>query len=111
VRKIQRLANCCGGKEDQGHICLAQGPGSIQEDRIVPPQLDPRNNRSPPEHILKILYEDTSAEQLTTLAGIEQAVRNQMQETRHAWVGVFLHHNSYRLKRRTAPSKALENCL
>jgi len=31
--------------------------------------------------IAKILYEDTSAEQLTTLAGIEQAVRNQ---TRHA---------------------------
>jgi len=50
--------------------------------------------------IAKILYEDTSAEQLTTLAGIEQAVRNQMQKHVMPEVGVFCH-SSYRHKRRT----------
>ncbi len=40
--------------------------------------------------IAKILYEDTPPEQLTTLAGIEQAVRRQMQQQVMPKVGVFL---------------------
>ena len=40
--------------------------------------------------IAKILYEDTPREQLTTLAGIEQAVRSQMQKHVMPEVGVFL---------------------
>lgn len=39
--------------------------------------------------IAKILYEDTPPEQLTTLAGIEQAVRSQMQQHVMPEVGVF----------------------
>jgi len=55
--------------------------------------MTPPNNNKLQEHIqaiAKILYEDTSAEQLTTLAGIEQAVRNQMQKHVMPEVGVFL---------------------
>jgi hypothetical protein len=39
--------------------------------------------------IAKILYDDTPPEQLTTLAGIEQAVRSQMQKHVMPSVGVF----------------------
>ena len=38
----------------------------------------------------KILYEDTSKEKLTNLAGIEEAVRSQMQKHVMPEVGVFL---------------------
>lgn len=38
----------------------------------------------------KILYEDTSSERLTSLAGIEEAVRSQMQKHIMPEVGVFL---------------------
>ncbi|MGV0107478.1 DUF2267 domain-containing protein [Nostoc sp. DSM 114160] len=38
----------------------------------------------------KILYEDTSPERLTNLAGIEEAVRSQMQKHVMPEVGVFL---------------------
>jgi len=63
---------------------------------MTPPTTSP-----PRTHIqaIAILYEDTS-EQLTTLAGIEQAVRNQMQKHVMPEVGVFCH-SSYRHKRRT----------
>lgn len=40
--------------------------------------------------IAKILYDDTPPERLTTLAGIEQAVRDQMQKHVMPEVGVFL---------------------
>lgn len=40
--------------------------------------------------IAKILYEDTPPEQLTSLAGIEKAVRSQMQKHVMPDVGVFL---------------------
>ncbi len=40
--------------------------------------------------IAKILYEDTPPEQLTSLAGIEQAVRSQVQKHVMPQVGVFL---------------------
>jgi len=40
--------------------------------------------------IAQILYEDTPPERLTTLAGIEQAVRDQMQKHVMPEVGVFL---------------------
>ena len=40
--------------------------------------------------IAKILYDDTPAEELKTLAGIEQAVRSQMQRHVMPQVGVFL---------------------
>jgi hypothetical protein len=40
--------------------------------------------------IAEILYEDTPEEQLTSLAGIEEAVRNQMQKRVMPQVGVFL---------------------
>lgn len=40
--------------------------------------------------IAKILYEDTPAEELKTLAGIEQAVRAQMQKYVMPEVGIFL---------------------
>jgi len=76
--------------------------------------MTPEQQQALQEHIqaiAKILYEDTSAEQLTTLAGIEQAVRNQMQK--HVMPeGVFCH-SSYRHKRRTPAhlKSILENCL
>lgn len=40
--------------------------------------------------IAKILYQDTPPERLTTLAGIEQAVRDQMQKHVMPEVGFFL---------------------
>lgn len=40
--------------------------------------------------IAEILYEDTPPEQLTSLAGIEKAVRSQMQKHVMPDVGVFL---------------------
>lgn len=40
--------------------------------------------------IAQILYEDTPAEQLTTLGSIEQAVREQMLEHVMPEVGIFL---------------------
>jgi hypothetical protein len=40
--------------------------------------------------IAKILYEDTSPERLTNLAGIEEAVRSQMHKHVMPEVGVFL---------------------
>jgi hypothetical protein len=40
--------------------------------------------------IAQILYDDTPREELTTLSGIEQAVRRQMQKHVMPEVGVFL---------------------
>lgn len=40
--------------------------------------------------IAQILYDDTPGEELTTLSGIEQAVRRQMQKHVMPEVGVFL---------------------
>ncbi len=45
--------------------------------------MTPQQQQALQEHIqaiAKILYEDTPAEELTTFAGIEQAVRSQMQK-------------------------------
>jgi len=72
------------------------------------------NNNKPSKNISRRsprFYEDTSAEQLTTLAGIEQAVRNQMQKHVMPEVGVFCQQLQAQAPD-TAPSKAfLENCL
>lgn len=76
--------------------------------------MTPEQQQALQEHIqalAKILYEDTPTEELTTLAGIEQAVRNQMQRHVMPEVGVFL---LEQLQAQTqdiaAPSKAsLEN--
>lgn len=40
--------------------------------------------------IARILYDDTPAEELTSLGGIEQAVRRQMQKHVMPEVGIFL---------------------
>ena len=53
----------------------------------------PEQEKALQEHIqaiAKILYDDTPAEELKTLAGIEQAVRSQMQRHVMPQVGVFL---------------------
>jgi len=77
--------------------------------------MTPEQQQALQEHIqaiAKILYEDTSAEQLTTLAGIEQAVRNQMQKHVMPEVGVLS--QQLQAQRRTPAhlKKAfLENCL
>lgn len=55
--------------------------------------MTPEQQQALQEHIqaiAKILYEDTPPEQLTTLAGIEQAVRDQMQKHLMPDVGFFL---------------------
>ncbi len=55
--------------------------------------MTPEQQQALQEHIqaiAKILYENTSPEQLSTLAGIEQAVRQQMQRHVMPEVGVFL---------------------
>lgn len=55
--------------------------------------MTPEQEQALQEHVLaiaKILYEDTPPEQLKTLGGIEQAVRDQMQKHVMPEVGVFL---------------------
>ena len=55
--------------------------------------MTPEQEKAIQEHIqaiAKILYEDTPPEELKTLAGIEQAVRSQMQRHVMPQVGVFL---------------------
>jgi hypothetical protein len=55
--------------------------------------MTPEQEHALEEHIqaiASILYEDTPAEQLTTLGGIEQAVRDQMQKHVMPKVGSFL---------------------
>lgn len=55
--------------------------------------MTPEQEKALQEHIqaiAKILYDDTPAEELKTLAGIEQAVRSQMQRHVMPQVGVFL---------------------
>jgi hypothetical protein len=55
--------------------------------------MTPEQQRALQEHIraiAQILYTDTPPERLTTLAGIEQAVRDQMQTHVMPEVGVFL---------------------
>jgi hypothetical protein len=55
--------------------------------------MTPEQERALQEHIqaiAKILYDDTPPEELKTLAGIEQAVRSQMQRHVMPQVGVFL---------------------
>ncbi len=55
--------------------------------------MTPEQKQALQEHvqaIAKILYEDTSSERLTSLAGIEKAVRSQMQKHVMPEVGVFL---------------------
>ena len=55
--------------------------------------MTPEQEQALQEHIqaiAKILYEDTPPEELKTLAGIEQAVRAQMQKHVMPEVGVFL---------------------
>lgn len=55
--------------------------------------MTPEQEQALQEHvqaIAKILYENTSPEQLKTLGGIEQAVREQMQKHVMPEVGVFL---------------------
>lgn len=54
--------------------------------------MTPEQQQALQEHIqaiAKILYEDTPSEQLTNLAGIEQAVRSQMQKYVMLEVRVF----------------------
>lgn len=55
--------------------------------------MTPEQQQALCEHIkaiAKILYDDTPPEQLTSLVGIEQAVRSQMQKHVMPEVGVFL---------------------
>lgn len=55
--------------------------------------MTPEQQQALQEHIkaiAKILYDDTPSEQVTSLAGIEQAVRSQMQKHVMPAVGVFL---------------------
>jgi hypothetical protein len=55
--------------------------------------MTPEQKQALQEHIqaiAKILYEDTLPERLTSLAGIEEAVRSQMQKHVMPEVGVFL---------------------
>lgn len=55
--------------------------------------MTPEQEKALQEHIqaiAKILYDDTPPEELKTLAGIEQAVRSQMQRHVMPQVGVFL---------------------
>ncbi len=55
--------------------------------------MTPEQQQALQEHITaiaKILYDDTPPEQLTSLAGIEQAVQSQMQKHVMPEVGVFL---------------------
>ena len=55
--------------------------------------MTPEKQQGLQEHIqaiAKILYEDTSPERLTSLAGIEVAVRSQMQKHVMPEVGFFL---------------------
>ena len=55
--------------------------------------MTPEQKQALQEHIraiAKILYEDTSPERVTSLAGIEEAVRGQMQKHVMPEVGVFL---------------------
>ena len=77
--------------------------------------MTPQQQQALQEHIqaiAKILYEDTPAEELTTLAGIEQAVRSQMQKHVMPHVGVFLSQQLQALQQDApAPLRAsLENC-
>jgi hypothetical protein len=64
--------------------------------------MTPEQQQALEEHIqaiAKILYEDTLPEQLTSLAGIEQAVRSQMQK--HVMPEVeFFYHKCHRHSRR-----------
>lgn len=72
--------------------------------------MTPEKQQALQEHIqaiAKILYEETPSEELTTLAGIEQAVRNQMQRHVMPEVGIFLSQQSRAQQQDTvAPSKA-----
>lgn len=55
--------------------------------------MTPEQEQELQEHIqaiAKILYEDTTPEKLTSLAGIEEAVRSQMHKHVMPKVGVFL---------------------
>lgn len=55
--------------------------------------MTPEQEQALQEHIqaiAKILYEDTAPEKLTSLAGIEEAVRSQMHRHVMPKVGVFL---------------------
>ena len=55
--------------------------------------MTPEKQQALQEHIqaiAKILYEDTSPEKLTSLAGIEEAVRSQMQKHVMPEIGFFL---------------------
>ena len=55
--------------------------------------MNPEQKQALQEHIqasAKILHEDTSPERLTSLAGIEEAVRSQMQKYVMPEVGFFL---------------------
>lgn len=55
--------------------------------------MTPEDKQALHEHtqaIAKILFAETPAERLATMAGIEQAVREQMQEHVMPEVGVFL---------------------
>ena len=64
--------------------------------------MTPEKQQALQEHIqviAKILYEDTSPEKLTSLAGIEEAVRSQMQKHVMPEIG-FFYQNSYRHKPR-----------
>lgn len=82
---------------------------------MVLTDMTPEQQNALQEHIqaiAKILYEDTAPEELTTLAGIEQAVRSQMQKHVMPEVGVFLSQRSQTLTQATrADSKASsESC-
>lgn len=101
------------GVEVQGEHVTFSKSRVIRQDRGVDSlftTMTPEQQKALTEHIqaiAQILYEDTPKEQLTTLAGIEQVVRNQMQEYVMPHVGVFLSQQSQAQQQDTrAPSKA-----
>jgi len=80
----------------------------IREDRIVDSSSRPRTTTTSPPRTYPGDRQDTlrrhSAEQLTTLAGIEQAVRNQMQKHVMPGGGSFCHSSHSAGHRRTLKS-------
>jgi hypothetical protein len=76
------------------HVTFAKSWPSRENRRVACLNLTmtPEQEQALQAHIqviAKILYEDTPPEQLETLAGIEQAVRQQMQKHVMPEVGIF----------------------
>ena len=82
--------------EEHGSMPVFAKRAKISQDKYdecIYLAMTPEQKQALQEHIqaiAKILYEDTTPERLTSLAGIEEAVRNQMQKHVMPEVGFFL---------------------